>query len=311
MTPAMDPDLREKLRQIIEGHEVVLFMKGTRGAPQCGFSAQVIQILDGLSESYETVNVLADPAVREGIKQYASWPTIPQLYVKGKLVGGCDIVTEMFEDGSLASTLGVTVAPVEPPRVHVSARAGEALSEVTEGTGEVVRLEVSNTFEHGLIVGPTQPGDVQAEVEGAEVSIVLDPKSARRASGVTIDFIDTAQGPAFKIENPNAPPKVQELTVEALAEKLKSGEVTVLLDVRTPEERAIASIEGSRLLDHDVLDEIDALERDVPIALVCHHGMRSRAAAEQLLARGFRRVFNVTGGIEAWSLRVDPNVPRY
>jgi monothiol glutaredoxin len=89
----------------IDANPVILFMKGTPQFPQCGFSAAVVQILDYLGVDYGAENVLADPAMRQGIKDYSDWPTIPQLYVKGEFVGGCDIVKEMFESGELKSFL--------------------------------------------------------------------------------------------------------------------------------------------------------------------------------------------------------------
>jgi monothiol glutaredoxin len=85
----------------VKSSDVVLFMKGTPQFPQCGFSGQVVQILDYLGVAYKGVNVLADDAVRQGIKDYSNWPTIPQLYVKGEFIGGCDIVREMFQSGEL------------------------------------------------------------------------------------------------------------------------------------------------------------------------------------------------------------------
>lgn len=85
----------------VKTNDVVLFMKGSPQFPQCGFSGQVVQILDYLGVAYKGVNVLADMEIREGIKQYSNWPTIPQLYIKGEFVGGCDIVREMFQAGEL------------------------------------------------------------------------------------------------------------------------------------------------------------------------------------------------------------------
>ena len=89
----------------VKSNDVVLFMKGTPQFPQCGFSGQVVQILDYLGVPYKGVNVLADDALRNGIKEYSNWPTIPQLYVKGEFVGGCDIIKEMFESGELRDFL--------------------------------------------------------------------------------------------------------------------------------------------------------------------------------------------------------------
>src|SRR5580704_599511 len=104
----LDETLRGRLDDLVKAHRVVLFMKGTRRAPACGFSAQVVGILDELVPAYETVDVLASPEVRDGIKEYSQWPTIPQLYVEGKLVGGCDIVKEMHADGELGKLLGAS-----------------------------------------------------------------------------------------------------------------------------------------------------------------------------------------------------------
>lgn len=89
----------------VKTNDVVLFMKGTPQFPMCGFSGQVIQILDYVGAPYKAHNVLENAELRDGIKQYASWPTIPQLYIKGEFIGGCDIVREMFQSGELASTL--------------------------------------------------------------------------------------------------------------------------------------------------------------------------------------------------------------
>jgi monothiol glutaredoxin len=96
-----DATVINRIKQDITDHPVVLFMKGTPVFPQCGFSAAVVQILTHLGIKFKGIDVLADPSVRQGIKDFSTWPTIPQLYVKGEFVGGCDIVREMFESGEL------------------------------------------------------------------------------------------------------------------------------------------------------------------------------------------------------------------
>jgi monothiol glutaredoxin len=95
----------ERIEKLISEHPVVLFMKGTPQFPQCGFSGQVIQILDYLGAPVHGVNVLEDDEIRQGVKEYANWPTIPQLYIRGEFVGGCDIAREMFQSGELAAIL--------------------------------------------------------------------------------------------------------------------------------------------------------------------------------------------------------------
>jgi monothiol glutaredoxin len=97
----MDNPVLEQIRGEVDGHEVVLFMKGSPVFPQCGFSAAVVQILSHLGVKFKGIDVLQDPGLRQGVKDFSSWPTIPQLYVKGEFVGGCDIVREMAETGEL------------------------------------------------------------------------------------------------------------------------------------------------------------------------------------------------------------------
>jgi monothiol glutaredoxin len=99
-------DANSRIAEIVNGNDVVLFMKGTALFPQCGFSSRAVAILDRLGATYETVDVLQDPEIRDGIKQYSDWPTIPQLYVKGEFVGGSDIMMEMYENGELQELLG-------------------------------------------------------------------------------------------------------------------------------------------------------------------------------------------------------------
>lgn len=101
----MDPELKQKIQGMIDSERVVLFMKGNKMFPQCGFSARVVQILKETGTTFKDVNVLTDPTVREGIKQYSDWPTIPQLYVAGQFIGGCDIITDLFEKGELQTLL--------------------------------------------------------------------------------------------------------------------------------------------------------------------------------------------------------------
>ena len=101
----LDEALKDRIDQEVSAGDVVLFMKGTPVFPQCGFSAVVVQVLSHLGVKFKGINVLDDPALREGIKEYSSWPTIPQLYVKGEFVGGCDIIREMFETGELMEML--------------------------------------------------------------------------------------------------------------------------------------------------------------------------------------------------------------
>ncbi len=97
----MDEQLQKRITEVIGGHKIVLFMKGTKSFPQCGFSATVVEVLKRTNAEFHTVNILSDPDIRQGMKEFSSWPTFPQLYVDGKFVGGCDIVRDMYTAGEL------------------------------------------------------------------------------------------------------------------------------------------------------------------------------------------------------------------
>ncbi|MDP9196339.1 MAG: Grx4 family monothiol glutaredoxin [Pseudomonadota bacterium] len=108
----MSTDIQDQIRKDISSNDVVLYMKGTAASPMCGFSAQVVQVLNTLGVSFRDVNVMADPAIRQGIKDFSNWPTIPQLYIKGEFIGGCDITREMFQTGELQQLLKDKGIPV-------------------------------------------------------------------------------------------------------------------------------------------------------------------------------------------------------
>ncbi|MBP2228014.1 monothiol glutaredoxin [Azospirillum agricola] len=101
----VDQNVVERIKQDLGSSDVVLYMKGTPVFPQCGFSAAVVQVLSHVGVKFKGINILEDPGLRQGLKEYSNWPTFPQLYVKGELVGGCDIVREMYESGELQSLL--------------------------------------------------------------------------------------------------------------------------------------------------------------------------------------------------------------
>src|SRR5512140_1038228 len=124
----LDPAIKKKIDELVSSDHVVLFMKGSRSFPQCGFSASVVNILNTMLPKYATVNILSDADVRTGMKEYSDWPTFPQLFIKGEFVGGADIVRQMHESGELEKKLGDLVAPAKPPAVTITPRAAAELS---------------------------------------------------------------------------------------------------------------------------------------------------------------------------------------
>lgn len=302
-------DLENRIESLIASDRVVLFMKGNRQGPQCGFSAQVVQILDRLVPDYTTVDVLSDPPLREGIKVFSSWPTIPQLYVAGELVGGCDIVKELMASGEIFETLGLARPSAQPPEIRITDAAAAELRKLAGSAGgRELHLMIDARLQPGLYFGPAEDGELRVTANGVPLS--LDPVSASRAHGVSIDVRPGASGPAFHVDVPGAP-QVRQLGAKETKALLDAGEPLVLVDVRTPEEWERARIPGARLLDDALRAELEALPRDTQIVFHCHHGGRSQRAAEHFLALGFRNVANLAGGIDAWSQEVDPSVPRY
>jgi monothiol glutaredoxin len=307
----LDTDTRKKIEHLVASDSVVLFMKGSRSFPQCGFSASVVNILNTLVPKYTTVNILAEADVRTGMKEFSDWPTFPQLFINGEFVGGADIVRQMHEAGELAKKLGALVEAPKVPSLTVSPRAAKELGEaLKEGNpGDVIHLTITPTWEHQLDLGPKEATHVTVQSSG--VTVQLDRASAGRAEGVLIDFIEAADGSGFKIDNPNRPATVQEVSPKAIKDLIDSGKVKHFYDVRTEKERGIAKLAGAQFFDDAAAAQIEALPKDTPIAFHCHHGGRSRGAAEHFLKLGFKHVYNMAGGIEAWSRDVDPSVPRY
>jgi len=307
----LDPETRKKIEQLVASDSVVLFMKGSRSFPQCGFSASVVNILNTLIPKYTTVNILSDADIRGGMKEFSDWPTFPQLFIKGEFVGGADIVRQMHEAGELEKKLGDLVAPAKPPAVTVTARAAKELSEALKeaGPGDVIHLTITAAWEHQLDLGPKEAAHVTIQSGG--IAVQLDRASAARAEGVVIDFIEASDGAGFKIDNPNRPAVVREVNPKELKAMLDSGKIEHFYDVRTDKERATAKLAGAKQLDDATMAAIEGLSKDTPIAFHCHHGGRSRGAAEHFLKLGFKNVYNLAGGIEAWSRDVDPSIPRY
>lgn len=306
----MDDAIRARIQELIAKDEIVLFMKGNKNFPQCGFSSAVVSILKELEVPFETVNVLADPAIRDGIKQFSDWPTIPQLYIRGEFVGGSDIVREMHGKGELQKMLGMDQKPVEPPTVTITDTALQAFRGAAgeAEADDTLRLAIDARFQNDLYFGPREPNDIVITTNG--ITLAMDAATAKRANGLKIDFVQGPGGAGFKIDNPNEPPRVRAVRPEDVKQMLAAGEKLHFIDVRTEKERAVAKVDAARLLDADYERELSSLPKDSKLVFMCHHGVRSQNAAQQFLDRGFTNVWNVVGGIDAWSA-MDPSVPRY
>ena len=306
----LTPELKAHFDELVQKNDVVLFMKGRRRLPQCGFSGRVVEVLDQFLEDYTTVNVLEDPSIREGIKAYSNWPTIPQLYVKGKFIGGHDIIMQMMDSGDLFPLFGKEAPKVETPSIAITDGAKSALmGALSDEPGAMVRFTIDAQWRPGLDLDKPKDGDFQIDSNGLKV--LVDRGTAKKAHGVKIDFIPGDAG-GFKNDNPNEPPRVRIITPVELQARIDSGEKLELFDVRSEQERQVAKIAGARLLDQSAAQHIEGLDKEnATLVFHCHHGQRSMAAAQHFLQQGFKKVYNLRGGIDAWSAEVDPKVPRY
>ncbi|HMB60170.1 MAG TPA: Grx4 family monothiol glutaredoxin [Xanthomonadales bacterium] len=306
---SLNVTVRDKIETHVKNNKVVLFMKGTPKQPQCGFSARTVAALDSVWPDYASVNVLEDEEIREGIKVYSNWPTIPQLYINGELVGGCDIVMGMLNSGELHEALGIEPPDRTPPELTVTDAAVEKIREAMAGhEGIELHFQVDANWESQFNLAPAQEGEIAAESNG--IRVLMDIATAQRAKGAKIDWVSTMTGEGLSIQLPAAPPPVNNLSVQDLKAKLAEGEI-LLIDVRGAEDRARASLESAVVLDQEMMDKLAGMPKDTELAFMCHTGNSSRGAAEYFRKQGFTRVHNVTGGIDAWSKEIDPSIPLY
>ena len=294
----LDSATRERIETVLKDHRVVLFMKGDRRQPQCGFSAAATNMLNELLPDYHTINVLEDPEIREGIKAYGEWPTIPQLYVEGELVGGADIIRQLYTSGELHELFGAAKPDRTPPEITITDAAAEAIRQGTANAqGVALHLEIGPDHSAGFQLAPAGEHDIVAHANGLEVH--FDPASAQRAKGIVIDWVSTVQGEGLSLKFPGAQ-EIKSLTMHELKTRLAAGDIT-LIDVRPAATRAqLAPLPQARILEDEGYETLAALPKDSALAFICQHGISSQSIAERFAAHGFSNVYNVAGGMEAW-----------
>lgn len=306
----MREELKQKIDALINDNAVVLFMKGSKERPQCGFSKQVVEVLNSLTDDFITVDVLLDPELREGIKAYSSWPTIPQLYINREFIGGCDIVLELAAKNELAKLLGLKKAD-KKPAITISKKAHEAFKQAFKDkeVQESIRITISHECEYGLSFSEKMSDDFVYAEDGFE--IVIDPYSAAFADGLKIDYQEDHLEAGFSFECGHDDEEVHELSVTELKSWLDEGEDILVIDVRPQFERDMAQLSCAKPLFAMSEQDIGELDKKQAIVFHCHHGGRSRRVAEEWQAKGFKNLYNLSGGIDAWSRLVDRSVPVY
>lgn len=295
----LDPAVRETIEAQIASHRVVLYMKGTPQMPQCGFSAKTSGMLDQvLNGDYASYNVFDDESIREGIKVFGDWPTIPQLYVDGELIGGCDIITEMFNTGELHEMFGMDKPDRSPPEITITDKAAEKIREFLEAyPGNYLHFSIDAGWDAQFQVGPKEGSEIESQSNG--IAVLMDLSSAQRARGATVDWVESVQGEGLKLDLPGAPAPVQQMTPAELQQRINSGERIMVIDVRNEADRADKPLEFARALDADLMAELKDGDPQLPLVFVCHIGQTSQQYAEHYRKHGYAQVYNLAGGAEA------------
>ena len=295
---ALDPAIRERIERMVTGNKVMLFMKGTPQMPQCGFSAQTAGALDTLLEGrYESFNVLEDDSVREGIKEFGNWPTIPQLYVEGELVGGCDIVMEMFNAGELHELFGLEAPDRTPPEIEITPKAAEKIGEFLAAyPGQHLHFKIGSNWDAQFHLGPKSGTEIESKA--GDLVVLMDLASAQRARGAKIDWVETVQGEGLKLDLPGAPPPVKQMAPDELQRRMNDGERIVVVDTRSEGDRQHKPLEFARTLDADLMAELNEADRKTPLVFVCNQGVSSQDVAEHYRKQGFTEVYNLEGGTD-------------
>ena len=201
---SIPPELQSRIQGIVDSAPTVLFMKGNPAAPQCGFSAQVVQVLNRLLPEYRTFDVLSDSEVREGVKDFSDWPTIPQLYIGGEFMGGCDIVKEMYDSGELHDALGMERPDLsgDDVEISISAEAEQILRNAQQQQQAELHFGIDAKFQPFLGFGPATGSEIRVPV--GDLFFLLDRDSAARARGASITVVDSEHGQRLDVDIPAA-----------------------------------------------------------------------------------------------------------
>lgn len=291
-----------RIEKMLDDNPIFLFMKGNPQTPMCGFSSNTVKILkDLIGDEYGSFNVLEDPEIREGIKAYGQWPTIPQLYVNKELVGGNDIISEMFNTGELHELLNLQQPDRTPPTISIS---DEALAHIKEGLKDMGdhQLFLSVDDEYNTRFSLEMPKGYEVIADVGDLKVYMDIGTARRSDGVEISWIDELQGSGLRINNPNEPPAVQNLSVAELQDWFATDISNPrIYDVRSAEKVTEGTVDHAVRLDKEAIESIESMDKETPLVFVCQVGQSSMSAAEFFRKKGFTKVFNLTGGYNAWS----------
>lgn len=242
------------------------------------------------------LDATTDPLFADHLKDSRVRSHFPLLCVRGGLVGGLEAVRQYEARGQLRDILlGSLGGAASSPSVALSQSAAQELSRALTQPDQCIRLVISEEFEHQLSIDTTQPNDTKLML--GEIPLLLDSESVSRANGMAIDWIETAEGHAFRIDNPNRPDPVHQVDRAWLASDQRPLNL-LLIDVRTPSEYHAGHMEGAQLLDAILMDALENIDRRTPLLFYCNGGIRSRKAADHYRSSGFSEVYCLTQGVE-------------
>ena len=253
----MNEQIKQTIEDLLSENTCVLFMKGNPQQPQCGFSSNTVNIVKELvGNEFAYCNVLENQEIREGIKEYGNWPTIPQLYINKELVGGNDIITEMFNTGELQTLLGLPQPVRSSANITISELARKNILSGLDNIGShVLMLSIDSQFNTRFSIEKPKGYEIISEI--GEIKIHMDIGTAKLANGIEIDWVEDLQGAGLVIKNPNEPKAVKQMSKEELEQGIKQGLNTHIYDVRSDQQFTQQSIPESKRLDKENMQIIE------------------------------------------------------
>ena len=293
-------------------NRVVLFMKGTRSFPQCGFSATVVQILDDLVPEYQTVNVLKDPDLREGIKAVLELADHPAAVRRREVRRRLRHRARDVRVGRAAGAARRAGAQRRRRRACTLTEAARKAVLARPAAARRARCASASAAASSTSSSLDEPRKGDFEIDAGGVTLLIDPMSAKRADGITIDYASDERRRV-----PHRQPERARARAPARAGRAQ-GDARARRAVQADRRAHATQEHGDRAhrgrhaaRRRGRAPARGARSRTRPLVFYCHHGMRSRAAAERFAKDGCKRVYNLEGGIDAWSREIDPKVPRY
>ena len=278
--------------------EIAVFVAGSDPLPP--ETQFLVDWLTQQNAAFSVINALEDRVISPLFDADCATNLLPILTANGHLIGTGPLLKNLAESGQL-SLLIKQPAQDQTPKIAVSQVAAAKLVCSLEHPTDVVRLTISSDFCHELGISEVRPGDTELKV--GEVTLVVDPSTAARADGVAIDWIQLAEGGGFRIDNPNRHCELHGLKVDDLVQLMEGTNAPMLIDARTEQEYDDGRIAGALLLDENLLDALQLLDRRTSLVFYCKTGTRSQRAAQHCSELGYVDVATLVGGIDAWKSR--------